>query len=478
VVLVGDDRQLGPIGPGGAFAGLLDRAHHAVHVLDENVRQHHLGERRALEHLRAGDVDRAVDWYARNQRITVASTRDDALNAMVNAWMRDTCSGLNSGLYAWRRDNVAALNTLARAAWAADAGLDGPELEAPGGRRYAAGDRIVTLAPGAAGGIVTSERGTVTAVDPDRGQLVARMDDGRDQIFAAEDLTADRLDYGYATTVHRAQGATVDVAHRFHDGGGRELAYVAMSRARQEATVHVVADDVDQAVEDLQRDWAHEQRPRWAIDTGTPETHALLAERSPDVAVEDRHNLRRARQAAEHHARGGIPAPEAAASPALLRQRLDDARRQLVHLEGAMGPFDDAELTAAADTLTAARNRRALAERTTTAPGLSWRGRRRWEREAAARQAAEHDATTTWTTLAEPRRQQLTDQIHRLEETIQSLPAQPEFDRITGGDPILEQLIRSVLAGTGRHTPQARNFGRFLPHSQRLIDPPYLGAEM
>ena len=82
-----------------------------MHVLDENVRQHDPGERRALEHLRAGDVDRAVAWYARNQRITVASTRDDALNAMVNAWMADTRSGLNSGLYAWRRDNVAALNT-------------------------------------------------------------------------------------------------------------------------------------------------------------------------------------------------------------------------------------------------------------------------------------------------------------------------------------------------------------------------------
>ena len=75
VVLVGDDRQLGPVGPGGAFAGLLDRAHHAVHVLDENVRQHDPGERRALEHLRAGDVDEAVAWYARNERITVASTQ-------------------------------------------------------------------------------------------------------------------------------------------------------------------------------------------------------------------------------------------------------------------------------------------------------------------------------------------------------------------------------------------------------------------
>jgi hypothetical protein len=78
------------------LTGLLDRAHHAVHVLDENVRQHNPGERRALERLGAGDVDWAVAWYARNQRISVASTRDDVLNAIVNAWMTDSRSGLSS----------------------------------------------------------------------------------------------------------------------------------------------------------------------------------------------------------------------------------------------------------------------------------------------------------------------------------------------------------------------------------------------
>ena len=118
VVLVGDDRQLGPIGPGGTFAGLLDRAHRVVHVLDQNVRQHDPAERRALEQLRGGDVEEAVAWYA-NDRIT-ALTSHDALNVMVNGWMQDIRSGLNSGLYAWRRDNVAALNRSPGTGWAAD----------------------------------------------------------------------------------------------------------------------------------------------------------------------------------------------------------------------------------------------------------------------------------------------------------------------------------------------------------------------
>lgn len=43
-----------------------------------------------------------------------------------------------------------------------------------------------------------------------------------------------------------------------------------MSRGRQSNTVHVVADNLAQAVENLTRDWAVDHRPRWAMDSGTP----------------------------------------------------------------------------------------------------------------------------------------------------------------------------------------------------------------
>ena len=310
VVLVGDDRQLGPVGPGGALGGLVERSQAVVHVLDENVRQADRGERRALNRLRAGDVDQAVDWYADHGRIATAPTRDEALDAMVDAWLADTRAGLDTGLYAWRRANVAELNRRARAAWAADGHLTGPEVEAPGGRRYAAGDRIVTLAPGADGQTVTSERGVVEHTDPAHGRLIVRMDDGRRHVLDREDTAADRLDHGYAVTVHRAQGATVDVAHRFEDGGGRELAYVSMSRARQRSTVHVVADNLDQAVEDLRRDWSqrappplghrhrhpHHRPPRRRTRTRRAGRAALVAAPSPPPSRTGRpHGARPAR---------------------------------------------------------------------------------------------------------------------------------------------------------------------------------------
>ena len=149
--------------------------------------------------------------------------------------------------------------------------LSGPEVVCPGGLAYRAGDRVVTLAPGPDGSLVTSQRATVEAVDPQAGAIAClRTDDGRLVRLAGEEASAERLGYGYATTVHRSQGATVARAHLFADGGGRELAYVAMSRARQSTHIWAVADDLAQAVEDLRRDWTIRRSPTWAIDTGQP----------------------------------------------------------------------------------------------------------------------------------------------------------------------------------------------------------------
>ncbi len=269
VVMVGDPRQLSSVGPGGGFEALVKRFGGAVHVLAENVRQHDPAERAALGELRSGSVDDAVSWYAGHGRIAVSADRDTALDATVAGWAADVAQGADTAMYAWKRMNVAELNRRARWAMEAKGKLYGPELEV-GRVGYRAGDRIVTLAPGANGEIVTSERGTVIAVDTKRRELGATMDDGRFQRFAGDDIDADHLAHGYAVTVHRSQGATVARAHVLEDGGGRELAYVKMSRARERTTLYPVADSPEQATDDLGRSWSHSRRIGWAIDAGTP----------------------------------------------------------------------------------------------------------------------------------------------------------------------------------------------------------------
>ena len=185
VVMVGDDRQLGAVEVGGAMGALVERHGGAVHTLTDNVRQHDAAERAALAQLRAGDVGRAVEFYVGSGRVLAAPDRDEALAQMTERWAADKASGKDTAMFAWRRANVAELNRLAREKMAAEGRLSGPELGAPGGTRYAAGDHIVTLAPGAEGKVVTSERGVVVSVDLAAQCLVAEMDDGRLQTFAA-----------------------------------------------------------------------------------------------------------------------------------------------------------------------------------------------------------------------------------------------------------------------------------------------------
>ncbi len=297
-VIIGDYCQLDAVGAGGGLEALVRRHHPAVAVLDENVRQHRVDERRALEQLRSGKAADAVAWYEDAGRIVTAPTRLDVLEGAVDAWHVDRRSGFDSCLLAWRRRDVAALNQLARQRCVKSGDVCGTEISALGGKPFARGDRVVSLAPSGDGRYVTSDRGTVSAVD--RDSLTVRFDDGRTVTLAGEELAADRLDYAYAVTVHRMQGATADRAHVFADGGGRELAYVAMSRARESSHVYVVADDHDQAVDDVKQEWSVERRERWVLDTDQPAQDGDA--RMPNVARRTSWAIRQAQLRAEEEA--------------------------------------------------------------------------------------------------------------------------------------------------------------------------------
>src|SRR3546814_10198737 len=186
-------------------------------------------------------------------------------------------------------------------------------VEAAGERRYSVGDQVVALAPDPQRRFVTSQRGTVTAIDKRTSTTTVACDDAVKPVtLTGDQLDAQRLDHVYATTVHRAQGATVDRAHVYLDGGGRELTYVALSRARDTTTIHCVADNLDQAVEDLHRDWSHDRRQRWTLDTDLPATPGQATRPSllPTVDIGLRLGRLRAERTALLAAMPADPGPE------------------------------------------------------------------------------------------------------------------------------------------------------------------------
>jgi len=462
LIVVGDHRQLGAVGPGGALAALVARHPDAVHRLTENRRQTNPEEREALEALRDGDISRAVGWYAGHGRLRPVAEREGALQAAVEGWAADTAAGAEAALLAWRRANVADLNAKARAWMAATGRLTGPELDVDG-VSYRVGDRVVALAPDRDAGLVTSQRATVTHVDVDTATVVLRTGDDRQVALTGGQLGADRLGHAYATTVHRFQGATVDHAHLFADGGGRELAYVAMSRARQASTVHVVADDLGQAAEDLSRDWATWRTPTWAIDTGLPSPQQASSdpgsisarERIGIVAVRHAHD----RLLADATQPGRPPAPPERAED--VRTALTHAQQHLADLANVTGAYAAGPIGDAARRAEQEASRLAEIEEAAAAGG--WIERRQARRDLPEATAAATASEERLASLVDAERSRLDREIG-YQQTIAG-----DLDRQTAAAQQRWQQAASQHATVARGQ---QRLGRVLQGARRRLEQP------
>ncbi|MEO7556543.1 MAG: MobF family relaxase, partial [Acidimicrobiales bacterium] len=419
VVLVGDDRQLSPVGPGGALGALIDRWHPQVHYLTDNVRQHTPGEAAALHQLRDGSIDHALSWMADHDRIVTAPDRRELLDTITGHWNTDRGAGRDTILLAWRRDNVAALNHHARRAVDHTGGLTGPTLYVDEQTGYQAGDRILALAPSDDRRLLTSQRSTVIRVDPDARALTVLPDGGRDLVrLSGDELGPDCLAHGYATTVHRAQGLTVDTAHVLEDGGGRELAYVKTSRARATTHLYVHADSLDQAREDLTASWTSEHRKTWAIDTHTPGP-APDTTRSELAPVIDA--MRRLQLEAETQAVRSLMPPGLA--PDLHRARSDVARLETVldDLHHGRGPAATPAVVAQARRLDHHQGTARQLQRSLDHGYLGWRDHRRTNNQLAHAHDAVADGVTELELLVGPIAADLTNRLGKATDRLADL---------------------------------------------------------
>jgi UvrD-like helicase C-terminal domain len=118
--------------------------------------------------------------------------------------------------------------------------LRGVEVFRPESRTVAAGDRIQFRTPNRALKVANGEFATVAAISGEQTRL--RMDDGR-EIWAATPRLR-HIDYGYASTSHSSQGATVDrVIVNLDTTRSVKLVnqrqfYVSISRARHDARIY------------------------------------------------------------------------------------------------------------------------------------------------------------------------------------------------------------------------------------------------
>jgi hypothetical protein len=249
LLLTGDPAQLPAIGAGGALAMIARQ--HGCYQLTVVQRMTQAWERDASLRLRAGDPGVLAD-YDRHGRL-LEGTAEEMETAAYRAWLADYLDGKDTLLIAATKEQAAALSSRARA------DLITFGLIGPGG---------VTLADGntaGAGDLVQARHNDRRIRDAD-GRPVANRDvwkivaieqaprSARTTVVVRRDLGPDpvsgRRRWGapvrvparylnehavlaYATTVHAAEGRTVDTCHALVTGWlSRALLYVAMSRGR------------------------------------------------------------------------------------------------------------------------------------------------------------------------------------------------------------------------------------------------------
>ncbi len=244
VVLVGDPEQLQAIEAGAAFRSIAERHSHVE--ITQVRRQHEDWQRDATRHLATGRTGEALASYEARGMVHAAETRDQAREDLVERWDRERIAepGKSRIILTHTNDEVRDLNLTARdrLRQAGALGDDVTVRAERGERQFATGDRLMFLKNDRGLGVKNGMLGEIEQVSPTR--MTVRLDAGRSVVFDLKDYA--QVDHGYAATIHKSQGVTVDRAHVLATPGmDRHGAYVALSRHRDSVQIHYGRDEFD-----------------------------------------------------------------------------------------------------------------------------------------------------------------------------------------------------------------------------------------
>jgi conjugative relaxase-like TrwC/TraI family protein len=248
VVLVGDDRQFASIQAGGGFRALRLRL--GASELTVNRRQVEAWEQRAIDDIRAGNLERAIAAYAEHDRIRAFDARDDRDRALVADWWQAHQAGEEPVIYAHRRAQVDQLNQVCQRLRAHHGQL-GSERLAVGDRTLAVGD-LVVLGANAKDrlGVVNGTTGVVTDLDVQgRAMTVRTVEDEPPRVVrlprwyldtAVRPGQSRRVDLAYARTDMRSQGRTERRALLALDGAeDMQGGYVQLTRSKDRTDLYL-----------------------------------------------------------------------------------------------------------------------------------------------------------------------------------------------------------------------------------------------
>ena len=288
VVLVGDPQQLQSIEAGAAFRSIHER--HGGAEIGEVRRQREDWQRDATRDLATGRTGDAIRAYDSHSMVHAAPTREQARDDLIGRWDRERQASPDQSriILTHTNDEVRALNEAARERMraAGDIGDDVRITVERGERSFASGDRVMFLQNERGLGVKNGTLGTVEQVS--ERSMSVRTNDGRGVSFDLKDY--DRIDHGYAATIHKAQGMTVDRTHVLATPGlDAHGSYVALSRHRDGMDLHYGRDDFadeNRLVRTLSRNRAKDMASDYAPAQGYAERRGITFRERVERVIE------------------------------------------------------------------------------------------------------------------------------------------------------------------------------------------------
>lgn len=238
IVLVGDPEQLQPIEAGAAFRAIVNRIGYAE--LETIYRQREDWMRKASLDLARGNVGQALAAYQGDGRVLGSRLKSEAVERLIADWNHDYDRTKTRLILAHLRRDVRMLNVKAREKLV-ERGIVGEGKifkTADGERRFDVGDQIVFLKNEGSLGLKNGMIGHVVEAQPNCIVAVVGEGNHRRQV-TVEQRFYNNLDHGYATTIHKSQGATVDKVKVLASLSlDRHLTYVAMTRHREDLQLY------------------------------------------------------------------------------------------------------------------------------------------------------------------------------------------------------------------------------------------------
>ena len=246
LVLVGDPEQLQPINAGTPFKDICKIINPAK--LTEIHRQKNDWQKQASLDLAEQRIEEALKTYDVHDKVIKTRDTSEAILRLVEGYMIDLELNGNAAsriALAHRRKDVHAINQAIRSQRKTAGNLSDADetlIQTDHGKRaFAKEDRIVFTKNDRSLGVRNGMLGTVKSIKETKNtiELTIRIDGDKPKTITIDPDNYSSIDHGYATTIHKSQGVTVDRAFVLGSTTmDRHLTYVAMTRHREDCKLY------------------------------------------------------------------------------------------------------------------------------------------------------------------------------------------------------------------------------------------------